>query len=116
MEASCTIIELKPNSRDRVEEWATFILSNENEALLTLENEKVTVENFFLATIDSTDYLICYMRAKSMKYAESAVKESLSRIDAYHQQFKKDCWGKGIKAELVLDLCRIDYVEAVACN
>ena len=114
MEISCTIIELKPNSRSRVEEWVSFILANKDEALKTLENEQVTIENFFLTTIDSKDYLIGYMRAKSMEYAVSVVKESLSEIDACHQQFKKDCWKKGIEAELMLDLSRIANEEAFA--
>ena len=114
MEVSCTVIELKPNSRNRVEAWASFILANKEKALLTLESEMVTVENFFFATIDSKDYLIGYMRAKSKEHATSVVKESLSKIDAYHQEFKKDCWKKGIETELMLDLSRIENEEAFA--
>ena len=52
MEISCVVIELKPNSKARVEEWAAFILTNKEEALLTLENEGVTVENFFFTEIE----------------------------------------------------------------
>ncbi len=107
MEVSCVIIELKPNSKDRVKEWSSFILSNKEMALSTLKNEGVTVENFFLTEIEGKDYLIGYMRAKSMSDAHKAVKESLSEIDAYHQKFKQDCWAKGINADLVLELDRL---------
>lgn len=114
MEASCVIIELKPNSKARVKQWAEFILLNKEEALLTLKNEGFTVENFFLTAIGEKDYLVGYMRAKSMAHAHAAVKNSLSEIDAYHAQFKKDTWAKGIETEMMLDLCRIVDEEIFA--
>jgi len=107
MDVSCIIIELKPNSKPRVEEWASFILSNKEETLSTLKNEGVTIENFFLATIESKDYLIGYMRAKSMEKARDVVKTSLSEIDAYHKQFQQDCWVKGIRTQSMLELNRL---------
>lgn len=111
MEASCVVIELKPNSRSRVQEWANFILANKDEACATLENEGVTLESFFLVEIESKDYLVGYMRAKSLKEAHEVVKTSLSEIDAYHKQFQQDCWVKGLKAEPVLELNRLDAEE-----
>ena len=87
MDVSCIVVELKPNSTDRVRKWAEFILENRSEALETLKNEGVTIESFFFLTIQSKDYLIGYMRAKSMEYAHEAVKRSLSEVDVYHQAF-----------------------------
>ncbi|MCF6317775.1 MAG: DUF6176 family protein [Proteobacteria bacterium] len=72
-----------------------------------MENEGVTVKNFFLITLDKKDYLIAYMRAKSMDIASKVVKKSLLKIDAYHQQFKKDTWESGSQAELLVNLSRI---------
>lgn len=107
MEVGCVVIELKPDSKKRVDQWASFILSKKDEALETLKNEGVTIESYFFVNIEGKDYLIGYMRAKSMKYAQEAVKKSLSEIDAYHQQFKKDCWEKAIKTQPILELNRI---------
>ena len=58
MEISCVVIELKSKNLKRVREWASFIQTNEEDALETLNNEGVTVENFFLVTLDKKDYLI----------------------------------------------------------
>jgi len=107
MDVSCVIIELKPGSLERVKEWADFILANRDEALVTLENEGVTIESFFLLNVESKNYLVGYMRAKSMEQAHEAVTQSLSEVDAYHQQFKQDAWVKGIKTELLFDLSRV---------
>lgn len=114
MEVSCVIIELKPESESRVKEWANYILSNREEATSTLKNEGVTVESFFLTKIDEKDYLVGYMRAKSMEHAQKVVRDSISEVDAYHQQFKKETWVKGIKSKLLLDLTRIPDEESHA--
>lgn len=107
MDVSCVIIELKAGSLDRVREWASFIIENRDKALATLDNESVTIESFSLLTLESKDYLVGYMRAKSMEQAHEAVKRSLSEVDAYHQQFKKDTWIQGTNTELLFDLSRI---------
>jgi hypothetical protein len=107
MDVSCVVVELKPGSIGRVKEWAKFILDNREEALSTLENEGVTIESFFFLTLESKDYLIGYMRAKSMEHAHEAVRHSLSKVDAYHQQFKRDTWVGGSTAELMFDLSRV---------
>lgn len=114
MEVSCVTIELKPNCKQRVREWASFILSNQEEAVDTLINEAVTLETFFLIEIESKDFLIGYMRAKSIRQANKAVIESLSEIDAYHQQFKKDTWAKGVDSELLFDLSRLENEDDIA--
>lgn len=114
MDVSCVIIELKPSSLVRAKEWAAFILDNKEEALATLENEGVTIESFFFLTMESKDYLVGYMRAKSMEHAHEVVKHSLSQVDAYHQQFKKDAWVGGIRAELMFDLSRVQDESSFA--
>ncbi|WP_158245793.1 hypothetical protein [Alcanivorax sp. MD8A] len=49
-----------------------------------------------------------------MEKAIEAVKESISEVDAYHQQFKRDTWVKGIQSRLMLDLSRITNEEKSA--
>ncbi len=114
VEIKCVVIELKPNSLERVKEWADFIKDNEDAALETLENETVTVENFFFVTLENKDYLIGYMRAKSFEVASNAVKESLLAIDVYHKRFQKDVWVNGTSAELMVSLSRIRNEEGSA--
>ena len=114
MDVNCVIIELKPDSLGRVEEWSRYIHSNKDEAISTLKNEGLTIETFFLAKIEDKDYLVAYMRAKSMEKAIEVVKESISEVDAYHQQFKRDTWVKGIQSRLMLDLSRITHEEQSA--
>jgi hypothetical protein len=114
MDKSCVVIELKKNSLGRVREWAAFINKHRDEALATLKNEGVTIESFFFVRIEDKDYLVSFMRAKSMEHAHEAVKHSLSKIDAYHQQFKKDAWLKGNRGELLVDLSIITDEESYA--
>lgn len=107
MEVKCVVIELKPNSITRVQEWAAHLKANKTETMQSLKNKGITDENYFLFTLNSKNYLIGYMRAESLALASKAVKESLLKIDAYHQQFKKDVWENILKTELVVDLSRI---------
>lgn len=107
MDVSCVMIELKPNSLQRVKEWVAFIQENEDEAISTLKNEKVTIESYFLTKIGEADYLIVYMRAASIAHAQETVKNSLSAVDAYHKKFQKDTWVRGERAKLLIDLNRV---------
>ena len=107
METSCVVIELLPDSAEKVQEWADFLRTNRDEALQSLKNEGVTVESAFVVNIEGKDYLIGYMRAINMSKARGAVRDSTLNIDAYHQAFKNACWGKHYKGTPVSDLSRI---------
>ena len=108
------LLSLKPNSLERVKEWAKFIKENEISALGSLQKETVTVENFFFVTLASKDYLIGYMRARSFEIASTTVKKSLSKIDAYHKEFQQETWVNGTKAELMVNLSRIHNEDKIA--
>jgi hypothetical protein len=112
MEVVCSVVELKPGSLERVRKWASLINERKAEVLETLVNEGVTVENFFLVSMQEKDYLIGYMRAGSIEKAHEVVKSSLMEIDVFHQQFKKDTWGRVIGAELLVNLSRISDEES----
>ena len=114
MEINCTVIELLPNSTEKVREWAAFLNANHDGALLSLKNEGVTIESAFVVTIAGKDYLIGYMRALDMSQAQAAVKESTLNIDAYHQSFKKACWGERHQAIPISDVSRIMDEERYA--
>jgi ElaB/YqjD/DUF883 family membrane-anchored ribosome-binding protein len=82
MDVVASIIELKSNSLDRVEEWATTLKERANEAIETLRD--------------------------SIKKAHEVVQSSPHAIDAYHQQFKKDTWVTGKSARLLVDLVDVN--------
>jgi hypothetical protein len=100
------LIELKPGSSERVKEWAQHVRANRTEAEKTLKAEGVSVETWFSFTINGKDYLLCYMRAKSIEEAQRVSAQSKSPIDGYHQQFKADTWvrGGGAVGSFLVDL------------
>ena len=113
MEIKCVVIELKPNSFERVKEWANFIENNKKQALETLKAETVTVENFFFVTLEKKDFLIGYMRAKSFDSASKAIEKSLVEIDAYHKKFQEDTWVNGTQGQLMVNLSRIPDEDSI---
>lgn len=106
MDIVARLIELKPDSDARVEDWAKFLREHRAEATDTLRNEGVHIESWFGLTLEGKQYLLCYMRSDSQTKAEAAASQSSSVVDAYHQQFKVDTWvrGRGVFAELLVDL------------
>ncbi|MBA3891006.1 MAG: hypothetical protein H0X64_10790 [Gemmatimonadaceae bacterium] len=106
MQIFSELIELKPGSSTRVEEWAEHVRTHRALAEETLKAEGVTVESWFSFSIEGKDYVLCYMRAESLEEAQRVVAQSQNPIDAYHQQFKIDTWvrGGGAVGELLVDL------------
>ena len=69
MESAVSVIELKPNTPERVQEWAEFIDKHRETALASIEAEGVTVESWFSLTLQGRGYLVGYMREESMASA-----------------------------------------------
>lgn len=95
VEIYARLIELKPGSNERVQDWAAFINQHKQEAEATLKTEGVDIESWFSLTLNGNDYLLCYMRAESMQKAQRVAATSESPVDVYHQQFKVDAWVRG---------------------
>ena len=104
MEVKCIKIELKPGCLDRVRLWAAEINARSGEALATLRDEGVVIESVFLDQSGEGDFLIYYMRSLDFAAATKAVKSSQHSIDAFHAQFKEDCWASGQRLPLLVDL------------
>ncbi len=112
-QTSCVKIHLKPNSLDRVREWATTLGgSRRAEALATLADELVVLEAAFLDHTAEGDFLIYIMKAESFGKAQQTAAKSLHEIDAYHKAFKRDTWASRTELELLLDLDRMDEPSA----
>ncbi len=103
MDVISVLIKLKIDAMQNVEDWKNELNNRKDEAIVTLKNERVSIESWFHFNIEGSDYLMVYMRSDDMQYAQHAFKESQSDIDQYHQAFKKN-WEKGIKGTLLVDL------------
>ena len=105
----CAKIRLKPNSLERVREWArTLNETRRAEALATLRDETVVFEAAFLDHAPDGDYLIYVMKAESLEKSMQAAAASIHEIDSYHQEFKRSTWEDGKELELLIDLDRIE--------
>ena len=103
METACVKVRLKPNSLSRVRAWAAELSRRGDEVLATLRDEQVVVESVFLDQTNDGDFLIYYLKARSLEKAGQAVQQSQHEIDAYHQGFKRDTWESRKPLELLID-------------
>ena len=103
MDTQCVKIRLKPNSIERVREWASELRARPDEVMATLRDEGIVVESAFLDSTADGEFLIYYVKAKSMEAAQEAVQRSTHPIDTYHQQFKTDTWEARTLLEPLID-------------
>ncbi len=106
----CVKIKLKPNSLERVREWAETMNARKEEALATLRDETVIVESAFLDQTSEGDFLITFMKAENFEKAREAAQKSIHDIDKFHQRFKQDAWEERKPLELLIDLDRISEI------
>lgn len=100
------LIELKPNSAEKVQAWAEHIHTHRASTLESLKAEGVSVESWFALSLEGKEYLLCYMRAESIERSQQVAANSDNPVDACHQQFKVDTWvrGAGAVGKLLVDL------------
>lgn len=103
-ETTCIKIKLKPDSIEKVREWARVLNERREEALATLRDESVFLETVFLDQSNEGDFLIYLMKAESFEKARDAVQRSEHEIDKYHQEFKRETWTERKQLELLIDL------------
>ena len=97
-------IKLKPNSLEKVREWARTINSRKDEALAALCDESVLLETVFLDQTAEGDFLIGVMKAENFAKAGEAINNSVHSIDEYHRKFKRETWESRTQIELLIDL------------
>lgn len=103
METVCVKVKLKPGSLAQVHEWAEELRSRADEVLVTLHDERVAVESVFLDSNEHGDFLVYYVKARSLSAAREAAQRSSHPIDAYHEQFKAQTWESRSSLELLVD-------------
>jgi Family of unknown function (DUF6176) len=75
-ETRCIKIRLKPNSIEKVREWARVLSERKAEAIETLRDESVILESVFLDQTDEGAFLIYLMKAESFARAREAAQKS----------------------------------------
>lgn len=90
MEYALGLVKLNPGSEGKVEEWRSTIASRIDEATATLKDEDVQIESWFTALINGEDYLIWYLRAKSIKRVFEVSQELKHPIDKFHYELMAD--------------------------
>ena len=103
MDIGAALIKLKPNTATNVEAWRAELEQRKDEAIETLKAEKVFIESWFHVELEGDDYLMVFMRAKDIAYAQQVGKNSQFDIDKVHKQFKSN-WAKVYPAKLLIDL------------
>lgn len=111
-ETRCVKILLKPNSIEKVREWAaTLNATRRGDALMTLRDEGVVLEAAFFDQTPDGDFLIYVMTAENFETAKQAATASTHDIDKYHREFKRGTWQHRQELEVLVDLDRIDEVS-----
>ena len=102
-DVGAVLIKLKVNSGANVESWQDEINKRKSEAIETLKAEQVYIESWFQLELNNEFFLIAYMRAKDISYAQKVGRESNFDIDKVHKLFKSN-WEKVYPANLLVDL------------
>jgi hypothetical protein len=108
MEYASGLIKLKPGTEDKVEEWRSTIASRLNEAAETLQDEEVQIESWFKVSIQGENYLLWYLRAKSIQRVFEVSMELKHPIDKFHYELMTEITADNgnILAEPLIDIPR----------
>ncbi|MBU2970886.1 hypothetical protein KO527_16160 [Pseudoalteromonas sp. C2R02] len=90
MEYASGLIQLKPNTEDKVEHWRSVIASRLDEAAATLQDEEVQIESWFKIEIDNKQYLLWYLRAKSIQQVFEISMQLKHPIDKFHYELMSE--------------------------
>lgn len=101
-EIRCVRIKLKPDSLDRVYDWADALKKRKEEVLESLAAESVTLEAAFLERASDGDYLISVIAADDLAKADDVTKESDRPIEEFHRAFKNAAFESGERLEQLI--------------
>lgn len=77
---------IKPGKTERLREWTAEIQRRRDEAIETLEHERMFAEAAFIEHTADEDYLIYYMEAADIDHVFEAFESSPYDIDEEHRQ------------------------------
>ncbi len=108
MEYASGLIKLRPGTGKKVEEWRATIASRLDEAASTLRDEEVQIESWFKIEISGEQYLLWYLRAKSIKRVFEVSMQLKHPIDKFHYEIMSQITAENgnILAEPLIDIPR----------
>jgi hypothetical protein len=98
-EIRCVRIKLKPNSLNRVHDWADELKKRKKEVLEALAAEGVKLEAAFLEKASDGNYLISVITADDLAKADEVTRGSDRPIEEFHREFKKATFESGERLE-----------------
>ena len=106
MEYASGLIQLRIGTEEKVQEWRKTIVSRLNEAAETLQNEEVKVESWFKVEIQGENYLLWYLRAKSIQHVFEVSMQLKHPIDKFHYELMAEITADNgnILAEPLIDI------------
>ena len=105
-EVACVRIRLREGALPLVEEWARTLRERRDEVMETLAREGVTVESAFLERAADGDFLVYYVRARSLEEAGRVGAMLDLPLQAYHREFKARAWGERTELRCLVDFER----------
>lgn len=108
MEYASGLIKLKPNTDHKITQWRDTISSRLDEAAATLQDEEVQIESWFKIVIEGQQYLLWYLRAKSIKRVFKVSMQLKHPIDRFHYELMAEITATNgnIQAEPIIDIPR----------
>lgn len=93
IEHGAALIRLLPNRLSDVEDWRGKLMLRLDEAKESIRREGVTVESWFLLSIEERDYLFAYMLRGAPRPTDAS--EDLP-VDLIHHHFKRS-WDRTVR-------------------
>jgi len=114
VEYASGLIRLKPGSEHQVEKWRATIASRLDEAAATLQDEEVLIESWFKLEINGEQYLLWYLRAKSIQRVFEISRQLKHPIDKFHYDLMAEITAPdgNISAQPLIDIPRESPVTA----
>jgi Family of unknown function (DUF6176) len=106
MEYASALVKLKPDSEIKLEQWRSTIASRLQEVAATLQDEGVQVESYFTIDIAGENYLLWYLRAKSIKRVFEIASQFKHPIDQFHFEMMEAITESVAMAKPLIDIPR----------
>ena len=97
---------VKPGKTEKVDEWMQFLNDNMEDALLTLDGEKMYIETIFREKTDDAEFLYWY---SIQGEGGQDVTESASWIDKRHLEYWDECIDNGSQVDMIMEVSMIPH-------
>lgn len=102
MKVELTKFKVKPNKSDKVDEWMAYIEENMDDALLTLEGEKMYIETIFREQNGEHEYLYWYSVQEEDPDEDDALDINQKLVDFFDECIDKTFQPLDLDASVVM--------------